>query len=152
MKNPPPARKRRSEGQPPSEGKAPRPPCGDGIWCLSSTGRLKAKTLRWIWTVGSWEKKSMDFSKAVILFCNRINRDEKLMDQKLLKTWNSLSTLSTIEEVRGLVIRRCLSFEDWWWIAEDIIIILLWIDSLIGFWHFLWRQSTLVGRNWWVGL
>lgn len=28
---PPPARKRRSEGLPPSEGKAPRPPCVEGL-------------------------------------------------------------------------------------------------------------------------
>ncbi|KAK8638351.1 hypothetical protein V6N13_136782 [Hibiscus sabdariffa] len=38
---PPPARKRRSEGLPPSEGKAPRPPCGEGF--LSITQPLRHK-------------------------------------------------------------------------------------------------------------
>jgi hypothetical protein len=35
-KKPPPARKRRSEGLPPAEGRAPRPPCGAGLRFFTS--------------------------------------------------------------------------------------------------------------------
>ncbi|KAL6999226.1 hypothetical protein U1Q18_000386 [Sarracenia purpurea var. burkii] len=43
-KEPPPARKRRSDGLPPSEGRAPRPPCGDGLLSFTQPLRRTART------------------------------------------------------------------------------------------------------------
>lgn len=46
MKEPPPARKRRSEGLPPSEGKAPRPPCGAGLVAVTQPLRRTVGTCK----------------------------------------------------------------------------------------------------------
>ena len=45
---PPPARNKRSDGLPPSEGKAPRPPCGEGLLCATEPLRRteRAWTMR----------------------------------------------------------------------------------------------------------
>lgn len=69
---PPPARKRRSDGQPPSEGNAPLPPWGDGVRCLSpSTVGSKAILLcfwQWITTsisgIPRWNSRCTE--KAVV--------------------------------------------------------------------------------------
>lgn len=69
---PPPARKRRSDGQPPSEGNAPLPPWGDGARCLSpSTVGSKAILLcfwQWITTsisgIPRWNSRCTE--KAVV--------------------------------------------------------------------------------------
>lgn len=56
QREPPPARKRRSEGQPPWEGRAPLPPWGDG------TRRLSAA----VWGFWCWKRHRMVASKAVV--------------------------------------------------------------------------------------
>ena len=38
---PPPAKKRRSEGLPPSDGRAPRPPCGKGLVSIKQPLRTR---------------------------------------------------------------------------------------------------------------